>query len=185
MGDLKYLCEQPGTRPGPEQDSRSDSQAASGGKIQESLAGDGQDQLEPNPLTQRDQLESRLRSEIAPKNSGPSPAPDRSTMQMMGPRARKSAQYTGPGPGLARPFCTISGRLFATHRSSPGPDAHPPEPSPRVPSGGPCCENLPYVTQWCFRAGNRSSRAGFRPDSNRESLKIGPPAGRRPAGGPV
>ena len=28
-------------------------------------------------------------------------------------------------------------------------------------------------------------RAGFRPDSNRESLKIGPPAGRRPAGGPI
>ncbi len=27
-------------------------------------------------------------------------------------------------------------------------------------------------------------RAGFRPDSNRESLKIGPPAGRKPAGGP-
>ncbi len=28
-------------------------------------------------------------------------------------------------------------------------------------------------------------RASFRPDSNWESLKIGPPAGRRPAGGPI
>ena len=28
-------------------------------------------------------------------------------------------------------------------------------------------------------------RAGFRPDSNRESLKIGSPAGRRPAGEPI
>ena len=28
-------------------------------------------------------------------------------------------------------------------------------------------------------------RAGFRPDSNRESLKIGPPAGLRPAGMPI
>ncbi len=27
-------------------------------------------------------------------------------------------------------------------------------------------------------------RAGFRPDSNQESLKIGPPGGLRPAGGP-
>ncbi len=28
-------------------------------------------------------------------------------------------------------------------------------------------------------------RAGCRSDSNRESFKIGPPAGRRPAGGPI
>ncbi len=28
-------------------------------------------------------------------------------------------------------------------------------------------------------------RTGFRPDSNRESFKIGPPAGLRPAGGPI
>ena len=28
-------------------------------------------------------------------------------------------------------------------------------------------------------------RAGFRLDSNRESIKIGPPAGRRPAGKPI
>jgi hypothetical protein len=28
-------------------------------------------------------------------------------------------------------------------------------------------------------------RAGFRPDSDKEDLKIGPPAGRRPAGGPI
>ncbi len=33
--------------------------------------------------------------------------------------------------------------------------------------------------------GRKSSfRAGFQPDSKRESLKIGPPAGLRPAGGP-
>ncbi len=30
-----------------------------------------------------------------------------------------------------------------------------------------------------------SFRAGFRPDSNRENNKIGPPAGRRPVGGPI
>ncbi len=28
-------------------------------------------------------------------------------------------------------------------------------------------------------------RAGFRPDSSRESFKVGPPAGLRPAGGPI
>ena len=28
-------------------------------------------------------------------------------------------------------------------------------------------------------------RAGFRPDSNRESIKIGPPAGLRPGGGAI
>ncbi len=28
-------------------------------------------------------------------------------------------------------------------------------------------------------------RAGFRPDSNREDIRIGPPAGRRLAGGPI
>ena len=34
--------------------------------------------------------------------------------------------------------------------------------------------------------GRKSSfRAGFRPDSSRESIDIGPPAGFRPAGGPI
>ena len=35
-------------------------------------------------------------------------------------------------------------------------------------------------------SGRKSSfRAGLRPDSHRENFKIGPPAGRRPAGGPM
>ncbi len=38
----------------------------------------------------------------------------RYSIQMFVLRARKIAQYTGPGPGPARPFCTITGRLFAT-----------------------------------------------------------------------
>jgi hypothetical protein len=37
---------------------------------------------------------------------------------------------------------------------------------------------LHYVMQQCFRAGNRVSG----PDSNRENIKIGPPAG---LGGPI
>ncbi len=36
--------------------------------------------------------------------------------------------------------------------------------------------DVPYVTQYCFR--KLGFRAGFRPDPNRESLKIGPAAGR-------
>ncbi len=36
---------------------------------------------------------------------------------------------------------------------------------------------IPYVTQYKL-----GLRAGFRPDSNRENLKISPLAGRRPAG---
>ncbi len=42
--------------------------------------------------------------------------------------------------------------------------------------------NVSYVTQQCFRAGDR---AGFRPDSDLGSLKICSPAALRPAGGPM
>ncbi len=37
----------------------------------------------------------------------------------------------------------------------------------------PCCCLVPYVVQWCFRARLPG------PESNRESLEIGPPAGFR------
>jgi hypothetical protein len=36
-----------------------------------------------------------------------------------------------------------------------------------------------------FRAGNPAFRAGFWPDCYRETTEIGPPSGRRPAGGPI
>ncbi len=36
-----------------------------------------------------------------------------------------------------------------------------------------------------FPGGKSVFRAGFRPDSNRESLRIGPPAHLRPAEGPI
>ena len=46
-----------------------------------------------------------------------------------------------------------------------------------------CAPTLGYAL---LLPGRKSGfRAGFKPDSNRESVKIGPPAGRRPAGLPM
>ncbi len=44
-----------------------------------------------------------------------------------------------------------------------------------------CCIDVPYVTQWCCRIGNRHSGSDFG-GFYRESLKFGPPADRRPEG---
>ncbi len=62
-------------------------------------------------------------------------------------------------------------------------------PGVRIPgSGRTSKKNLPVGTL-CYAIvlpGRKSGfRAGFRQDSIRESLKIGPPAGFRPAGGPI
>ncbi len=44
---------------------------------------------------------------------------------------------------------------------------------------------VPYVVQQCFRAGNRASGPDFGWTRSRESIKLGPPAGRRPAEGQI
>jgi hypothetical protein len=46
--------------------------------------------------------------------------------------------------------------------------------------------NVAMLCYTIMPPGRKSNfRAGFRPDSNRESLEIGPSADRRPAGGPM
>ena len=73
----------------------------------------------------------------------------------------------GPNPARKRRFPARSLKVFGALLAQPSPD--------------PCTRCYAIVLP-----GRKSGfRAGFRPDSNRESLKIGPPSGRRPAGGPM
>ncbi len=52
--------------------------------------------------------------------------------------------------------------------------------------GSPLSQNLPYLCYAIMLPGRKSNfRAGFRPDSKRESVKIGPPGGLRPGGGQI
>ncbi len=52
-----------------------------------------------------------------------------------------------------------------------------------------CIYTYIYICTLCYAImlqGRKSGfRAGFRPDSNRENIKIGPPADLRPAGVPI
>ena len=102
---------------------------------------------------------------ILPPGSGPESAQNPRSPEGDDEYVQKSPKREGWGGGKGRKP-KVFDRIWGP-RASPGP------------GGGTLCYAI-------VLPGRKSGfRAGFRPDSSRGNLKIGPPAGLRPAGGPI
>ena len=87
------------------------------------------------------------------------------------------------GPGHLQPGFRPEPKIVYIWGLS-GPD-RPPNPSKKVGGLAPHMWGAKNVLHVMLPDRKSAFRAGFRPDCYRESTESGPPAGRRPAGGPI